>query len=311
MPEIGVQTKNIIDDNAPLAGFQMIKQAGFTCCDFSLNDYLKNKTLYDGDKNQFFDADIDSLIKFFTPHKLAAEKAGIRIGQMHMPYPAFIPTAKKELNDYLWNQMVPKSMEICEFFECPNIVIHGFKLTKTLGSEAAEWEKTKTFLEYLAPMAKKAKTVVCMENLWNTTGTHKVEGPGCDALKAAKRIDELNEKFGEELFGFCFDTGHANLVGLDFEKFLKTLGHRLKVLHIHDNDGLEDLHQIPFTFTRIRTNKPSTDWEGFLKGLKAIDYKGVLSFETGPCLDTFPEELKADALRLIARIGEYFSAALS
>lgn len=38
---------------------------------------------------------------------------------------------------------------------------------------------------------------------------------------------------------FCFDTGHANFVGIDFEKFITTLGNRLKVLHLHDNDGIE------------------------------------------------------------------------
>ena len=48
--------------------------------------------------------------------------------------------------------------------------------------------------------------------------------------------------------------GHANIVGLDFEKFITTLGSRLKVLHIHDNDSISDLHQIPFTFTRTREN---------------------------------------------------------
>ena len=106
--------------------------------------------------------------------------------------------------------------------------------------------------------------------------------------------------------GFCFDTGHANLVGIDFEDFIKTLDYRLKVLHIHDNDGIGDLHQMPFTFTRSRENTASTDWEGFIRGLRAIGYQGVLSFETAPVLTAFPEEMKKDVLKLIVRVGEYF-----
>ena len=65
---------------------------------------------------------------------------------MHMPYPIYVPTGKKELNEYLWNQMAPKSMALCSFLECPYIVIHGFKLARYLGSEEAEWKQTESFI---------------------------------------------------------------------------------------------------------------------------------------------------------------------
>ena len=133
-----------------------------------------------------------------------------------------------------------------------------------------------------------------------------VEGPCCDVRKAVERIDRLNEKYHAEVFGFCFDTGHANLTGLDFKEFLTTLGHRLKVLHIHDNDGISDLHQIPFTFAKTRENQSSTNWDGFLQGLKAIKFDKVLSFETAPVLTAFPEKMKPQVLAFIAGIGRYF-----
>lgn len=308
--EIGVQSKNVVLDDDPSVGFKMLKNAGFDCCDFSLNNYLKNTKLYREEKNHFFDKSLKELEDFFTPHKKGAAQAGIRINQMHMPYPVYIPGAKKELNDYLWNEVAPKSMEICRFFNCPNIVIHGFKLTKYLGSEEAEWEKTQEFIEYIAPLACEYGITICMENLYNGFGTHKVEGPGCNPYRAARRIDEINERYGTEVFGFCYDTGHGNLVGLDPYKFITTLGNRLKVLHIHENDGIADLHQLPFTFTRTRDNASVLDWDGVLNGLKEIRFDGVLSFETAPVLDCFPEELKEDALQLIAKIGRYFAGKL-
>ena len=95
-------------------------------------------------------------------------------------------------------------------------------------------------------------------------------------------------------------------MGIDFEGFLTTLGHRLKVLHIHDNDGASDLHQIPYTFTKTRENTSSTDWTGFLKGLRRIHFDQVLSFETAPVLTAFPDEMKGEVLRFISQIGEYF-----
>lgn len=303
---IGVQTKNVIDDNNPQIGFDMLKSCGFDCADFSLNSYLTNMDLYENKLNKFFDSSIQELECYFTPHKQAARKSGITINQMHMPYPIYIPTGKKEVNQYLWYEVAPKSLMLCKFLECPYIVIHGLKLAKFLGSETAEWEETERFIDSIALLAKELGITICMENLYDNVGGHLVEGPGCDALKAADRIDRINEKYGAEVLGFCLDVGHANLVGLDLEQFITNLDYRLKVLHIHDNDGIADLHQIPYTFTKTRENTSSTDWNGFLTGLKKIHFDKALSFETAPVLSAFPNELKEDVLKFIARIGGYF-----
>jgi sugar phosphate isomerase/epimerase len=310
MLKIGVQTRNVVGDDNPLEGFRLLKRLGFSCADFSLNYYLKNTDLYNSEINQFFDKTDAEMGQFFTPHKQAAKEAGIVINQMHMPYPNYVPKAKQEVNDYLRNVVAPKSMKVCSFFGCKYIVVHGFKLAYHLGSEAAEWDKTSEFLEFIAPMAREMGITICIENLYNGIGGHMMEGPCCDARKAVERIDRMNDKYGAEVLGFCFDTGHANLVGLDFEDFITTLGHRLKVLHIHDNDGISDLHQMPFTFTKTRDNTPSTDWEGFIRGLRAVRFDKVLSFETAPVLSSFPKELREDALGMIARIGQYFGGKL-
>lgn len=304
---IGVQTKNVVDDVQPEIGFDMLRKAGFQNVDFSLNSYLLNTDLYQNTVNKFFDQSIFQLQEFFTPHKMAAKKTGITINQMHMPYPIYIPNGKQEVNKYLWDQVAPKSMEICKFLECPYIVIHGFKLARFLGSEEAEWEQTSRFIDYLAPIAKEMGITICIENLYDSVGGHIVEGPCCNVHKAVERIDAFNEKYNAEVLGFCFDTGHANLIGLDFEQFITSLGERLKVLHIHDNDGSQDLHQIPFTFAKTRENKTSTDWEGFLRGLRNIHFDKVLSFETAPVLTAFPKEMKEEVLKFIGEIGKYFA----
>ncbi len=305
--EIGVQGMNVVSDEVPLEGFQMLKQAGFSCCDFGLNSYLSNDSLYKFAHNEFFDKTDRELEEYFEPHKKAAKTAGIRINQLHMPYPNYVPKAPREFNDYLMNVVAPKSMKICAFFNCSYIVVHGFKLARYLGSEEAEWEKTEEFLHRLAPMAKELGITICVENIYTDIGNHVVEGPCCDAKKAAARIDRINDQYGAEVLGFCFDTGHANLVGIDFERFIMILGDRIKVLHIHDNDGIGDIHQIPFTFSRKRENKASTDWDGFIRGLRNIHFDKVLSFETAPVLASFPELMKYETLKFIARIGQYFA----
>lgn len=307
MIRTGVQTKNIVNDDHPEEGFFMIKRAGFSCADFSLNSYLLNKDIYQSSLNRFFNRSVSELERFFAPHRKGAEAAGVTVNQMHMPYPVYVPAGEKKLNDYLRNEVAPKSMAVCAFFKCPYIVVHGFKLARFLGSEEREWQETEKFIDLIAPMAKEMGITICIENLYDGIGGHLLEGPCCDVVKAAERIDRINDKYGAEVLGFCFDTGHANLVGISMETFITGLAGRLKVLHIHDNDGRDDLHQIPFTFAKTRENKSSTDWEGFVRGLKQIDFQGTLSFETAPVLSAFPEAMKQDALAFIARIGEYFA----
>lgn len=311
MIKIGVQTKNIINGDYPKEDFAMLRKVGFTCADFNLNEYLSNELLYQYELNSFFDQSVSELEHFFAPYKQGAAAAGICINQMHMPYPVYVPGAPEALNEYLTKVVALKSMELCAYFDCPYIVVHGFKLARLLGSEQAEWERTEAFLKTLVPMAKEFHITICIENLYTSCGGHIVEGPCCNAVRAVSRIDRMNAEVGAEVFGFCFDTGHANLIGLDFEDFITTLGSRIKVLHIHDNDGIEDLHQIPFTFTKGRENRTSTDWNGFITGLGKIGYDGVLSFETAPALSAFPGRMRQEVLSFIAGIGEYFAREIS
>jgi len=257
--------------------------------------------------NVFFDKTGDELEVFFAPIKEAAHMAGIRVHQMHMPFPCYVPGANQKVNDYLLHFVAPKSMYICKFFECPYIVVHGFKLVRELGSEEAEWGKTEDFLKNLAPVAKKLGITICMENLFSSEAGHLVEGPCCNAEKAAERIDRINEEYGEEVLGFCLDTGHANVTGIDLEDFIVTLGNRLKVLHIHDNDGVRDLHQIPFTAVGGRGNTSSVDWDGFIHGLRKIQFDQVLSFEIDSVFEKLPEEMKTAMLSFIGEIGTYFA----
>ncbi|NLL38522.1 MAG: sugar phosphate isomerase/epimerase [Clostridiales bacterium] len=310
MNQIGVQTKNIVEDNAPLDGFKLIRQAGFDCVDFSLDQYLPSKELYKMKKNAFFDQSVSELERFFSTHKVSATETGITISQMHMPYPLFVWKGG-DLNEYLKKIVAPKSLAVCAFFKCPYIVVHGFKLMPYLGSDEKEWEHTAHFLNSIAPIAKEMGVTVCLENIYNSKNGRITEGPCSDALRTAERIDRLNDRIGSEVFGFCFDIGHANLLGIDFEAFLCQMGSRVKVLHIHDNDAISDLHQLPFTFTRTRENPSATDWNGFIRGLKKIKFQGALCFETSPVVQAFPKPLWSDALSLIAKIGGYFAKELS
>jgi hypothetical protein len=130
-----------------------------------------------------------------------------------------------------------------------------------------------------------------------------------DIAKAAKDIidgctfdNNLPCIAEKECFGFCLDIGHLLVLGLDSKTSMETLGDRVKALHIHDNDGFDDLHLAPYAGLN--------DWEKFLKGLISINYTGDLNFETPGSFNQVPPALMPSMMRHIAEIGKYFRARL-
>ena len=75
----------------------------------------------------------------------------------------------------------------------------------------------------------------------------------------------------EKLFGFCFDSGHANIRLREQSAECEKYKHRICSVHLHDNDGSGDQHQAPFYGT--------VDWEKTAKLLDSSAYTGVLNFE--------------------------------
>ncbi len=304
---LSVQTRNSIDYSHPLEGLQRLKKAGFSCVDFSLNDFMKYEDIRNSVMNPLFEKDVEELKAYFLPIREAAKQAGVEVFQMHMPYPIYVEKAAPDMDRFLREDVAPKSLQICAFFGCKYIVTHGFKMAQILGSEEKEWAETEAFLETLAPLAASLGVTICIENLYDRKDGVLIEGPCCRAELSAERIDRMNDKYGTEVLGFCFDIGHANIVGLNYEDFLSVLGPRVKVLHIHDNDGLADLHEIPFTLMNHNGKRRVVDWNAFIRGLKGIGFEGVLNFETGPSLASVPEVLKGRALSFIAEVGSYLS----
>ena len=161
------------------------------------------------------------------------------------------------------------------------------------------------FFKKLIHAAREHNVTICLENLYESIGGRIVEGVCSSPEEALWYIDSLNEVAGEERFGFCLDTGHLNLVKQSPYEMVRRLGRRIKILHLHENDGLEDLHQIPYTYGRKAGD--GFDWEGLFAGLRETGYEGVLNFETFPSMNSFPESVKEEVLRMIAGIGRYFA----
>ena len=301
---IGVTNGNVFDDSNYQEGFQLLKDCGFDCVDFSFTSKQSYRDVVNKGENPFFWQDTQTILAYYAPWKDAAVRAGIEFNQAHAPFPSYC--VGNDAANEIMRDAVEKCLAVCRMFECPYLIVHP---VHTKGTLEREWEINIEFYKTLIPAAKETGVGVCLENMFSGQSGHIEEAVCSDFAVASQYIDTLNEIAGEELFSFCYDVGHATLLGRDQRRSIGLLGSRLKTLHIHDNDGRSDVHFQPYAYSR--GSGYVTDWNGFLDGLRDVGYTGTLSFETDNALSSLPLPLKDAMLTFIARVGRYFSDQLS
>ena len=304
MLEVGVQSAVWYHREDPDKSFSFIRACGFEAVDFNIDHYLPVRSMLKSGviEESIFDRSTDEVLAHFLPLKEAAEKHGVLIAQMHSPFPIWIPE-NPALSDHVI-MAVEKCLEVCRFVGCPALVVHPY----IHPDKDVEYENNMALYRRLIPAARKTGVKVCLENLPAHMGGRLVDGVCSTGDEVCRYIDTLNAEAGCEAFGFCFDVGHANIMGTNIAAYLKKIGHRLTVMHIHDNNGTSDWHTAPYTC--VATDGHQTDWNGLLQGLKAIEYRGSMCFETFRIVRYLPEPLHESMLRYIADAGHYFKSQL-
>ena len=289
----------------------MYKANGIDGVDFGFDCY----TAANGFREKFYSSQtIDELKAFFTPYKEAFERHGIAVVQTHPPFPTqkLTDSANETKEEYNARALdaTKKALELTAFFGCKYAVVHP--VHGLIDIEYDEQKKANMkFYAQLMDDARRFGVTICLENMWNRRDGGAIFDSACsDPYEACDYIDTLNDMAGEELFAFCFDVGHANLTGKNMRATLRQLGKRVKALHIHDTDKLEDKHTIPYA--HIGTKGVSlTDYNGFLAGLRDIGYEGEISFEIGNAFKVFPVPTHPALCGLISSIGKYFENEIS
>ena len=279
--------------------FAYIKSLGFEGIDLGMGGVLHGDLIDKGEHNDFFDASVEEICQRYAAVKEASVKHGVPIVMAHGIFPLH-SIGNPDLDEYLW-MAVEKQLAVCQYLGCPSLVVHPI----TRADRTQEKEMNLTMYRKLIPAGKRYGVKICLENMFYFAGGHSVRRACGIIEEACWYIDTLNAEAGEDLFGFCYDVGHANVLGNNIYEDLKLLGKRLTTLHIHDNDGRLDMHLIPFTHTNVKWDT-TTDWAGFLRGLKEIGYEGPLNFETFGSIIKMPLPLIRPLQTLTYEIGKYF-----
>ena len=163
-------------------------------------------------------------------------------------------------------------------------------------------ENAEMYLELL-PFAKEYGVKMATENMWCWDN----EKDQASAAACSHHGDFLAhiKAVNDPYLVACLDIGHAEMRGLDTTavQMIETLGDHLAALHIHDNDQWKDSHALPFTM--------NIDFEGVVRALKKIGYRGWFTLEADRHLTTFNADnievgiaRMADAARRLAKMFE-------
>lgn len=196
---------------------------------------------------------------------LAVQEAGIELAQCHLPFKGKKVKwhTPEELAYYY--EMFYRAIDVAGFLGIPWGVIHPERfIGQNLSDEECcriNHETNDKYIEY----ALNKGVNIAYENM--------ALGAKVGYCAYIDQLVDLIDSYADPRIGACLDTGHANMVYDDqYEPILK-LGHRLHCTHINDNLGKDDLHLPPFSGT--------VKWESVIKGLREINYPGVLNLEIG------------------------------
>lgn len=237
-------------------------------------------------ESDFFNLAEDEFIYALLSQKALFSSHGLDVSQAHAPWRA--PKDRDPEERKRWIEAMKKAIRGTHILGCHRFVVHPLMPYMDTAEHPDEvWQMNESFFLELADYAKPYGVIVCLENMPFPVF------PIATAEHCVKMVDKLNR----DNLKICLDTGHAAIFeGADVANAVRTIGHRLEAVHIHDNRGEKDEHLYP--------GCGIIDWDGFALALKEIGFDKVISLETSPKDGKYPQEEWGERETELAKIAK-------
>lgn len=231
-----------------------LHRAGFRYVDLSMYTFTPDSVYM----NDGWEREVNKLLE-------AADSLGMKFVQAHSQGGNPL-SGVKEKDDFIVEATI-RSIEICEMLGIKNTVAHpGFNV----GLSKEEWFKlNKEFYEKFFPTMERCGVNLLCENS-TRLNTHDMYWPYSGA-----EMREFIEYVNHPMFHGCWDTGHANCEGDQYDDIV-ALGDELYAIHFNDNHGDRDEHIAPFL--------GSLNADEVLCALSDIGFKGYFTLECSSSL---------------------------
>lgn len=267
-------------------GMPVMKAHGYDGFDYQGLGSIKKSPLYAMTDEEFK--------AYLTDLKHCAHENGLEIYQLHGTWPHvddWTEEGREKTTEYF-----KKCILGATYLDCSKVIVHPFMPNLYFGDTSYDNEKdfeiNARMLKELAPVARDSGVTVCFENM---------PFPKWSVFSYVENIKKLIRQINDENIKVCLDVGHFNAEKGDIYKAITLLGDDLATLHVHDDRYGQDRHLLPF--------QGETDWDGFVKGLREIGYKGVLSLETQIQPKT-PQPIRARMEMELSSMARYLADAI-
>lgn len=270
----------------------MFKEAGYDYLDIGLTEQSR--------PDEFFLAQ-DDWEKRALGIKKQADELGIKFVQCHLPFikkatPVCDPIYSTPEGKKYYEELVRRAYVVCAILEIPFGTQHPFSDPEHTNDPDYMLKVNHDYWEPFIEYGAKQGVGTAFENMRPDTPFFSVIEKYC---LNSEELVTLIDSFGSKYVGACWDTGHANDASIKHQSdHLRRLGHRLKNTHLNDNHfGARDQHMFPYM--------GENDWDDILRGLIDIDFAGVLNYEVGVGIKSFPEAFQPRMLKFVHDNGMY------
>ncbi|MBE7030273.1 MAG: sugar phosphate isomerase/epimerase [Ruminococcaceae bacterium] len=157
---------------------------------------------------------------------------------------------------------VIRSIEVCAYLGIKNTVIHPGSLPDISKEEC--FERNRAFFRTILPTAEGYGVNILVENMYRVGDSDEYN------LYTGADQREFIEFVNHPLLHACWDTGHGNMDGLQYDH-ITALGEHLYALHVNDNRGEKDEHLAPYMGI--------LNLDDLMCALLDIGYQGYFTFE--------------------------------
>lgn len=125
-----------------------------------------------------------------------------------------------------------------------------------------------------------------------------IYGPFSEGSRLCTIVSDIRCTYNYDNVGICADIGTANLLGSNLKAFVEDCMSCLVLVHVNDNDGVEDVAQMPFTFT-VGRGVRATDIYRVIGMLIKYDFSGFIVFNNVGTWKRTPAVLHHSMIRLL------------
>lgn len=261
---------------------ELIANAGFDGIDFTDTD-VETKVWSDSYKD-------------YAKHLLnVADSFGICFTQTHAPITSDL-LRRYDGNMQFVTDRICRSIEFAHLLGAEHVVVHPIPFPRLATKAECLFEENMKFFATLVPYAEQFKVKMAIENMIATDPV-AADGVRCGACADPEDFKRYIDYFDSDYVTGCLDFGHSAISGIEPQEMLRVMGtDYITSTHIHDNDFINDSHQLPCTM--------KMNWDEICNAMADIGYTGDFTLEAVCFLNKFSDEIVPDALKFMHSVAQ-------